>query len=350
MRKEIENILALAVNAPSGDNSQPWAFKFVSDQEIKIFNLPKADETLYNFRQGGSYIGHGALLENISILSRAKGLGMAISLFPDKDEPNLIAYLAFSEAPPIKENLAEAITNRTTNRKPQKLKPLDENFCSEILEFNQGSTAKISLNQNYDDIIKLAKSLSTNEKLILENYHIHKQLFAFIRWSQAEEENKHDGLYIKTLELKPPQEATFKLFRHWPIINFLNNFKIANLVAKDTEKVYSASACYGLITVQNDSPKEFVQAGRLFEKIWLTATKYDINFQPTTALLYLQMKINAGQINEFTQKQVVEITKANRAIHDIFNVTKEIPVMLFRMGYGEPPSAKSLKKTPTYLE
>lgn len=349
MRDKIQNILALAVNAPSGDNSQPWAFKFVNEQEIEIFNLPKADDTLYNFRQRGSYISHGALLENISILSGPNGLDAAISVFPDINQANLIARVIFSKVPPRTETLAGAIANRATNRKPHNHKPLNENFYREILSFNENSAAQVKLDQNNDDIIKLAKELSLNEKLLLENYHIHKKLFAFIRWSHAEEKKKRDGLYIKTFELKPPQELAFKLFSHWPIINFLNNFKMANLVAKDTQKVYASSACYGLITIQNNQPNSFIEAGRLFEKIWLTAAKYNISFQPTTALLYLQQKINEGQADEFSKKQIVEITHANQVISQLFKISEEIPAMLFRIGYAEPPTAVSLKKPPMYI-
>ena len=66
-RQVIEEILNLAVWAPSGDNCQPWRFE-ATDNKINIFNVPHKDQALYNFRQSGSLVAHGALVENILII------------------------------------------------------------------------------------------------------------------------------------------------------------------------------------------------------------------------------------------------------------------------------------------
>ena len=67
-----KKILDIAVHAPSGDNSQPWRFKF-DQNSILLFNLEDRDPTLYNFRQRGSYFAHGAIIENIIIVAGTLG-------------------------------------------------------------------------------------------------------------------------------------------------------------------------------------------------------------------------------------------------------------------------------------
>jgi len=66
MKDTIRDILNDAIHAPSGHNTQPWRFALKKDQ-IRVFNVPNADNTAYDFKQRGTYIAHGTLLENITI-------------------------------------------------------------------------------------------------------------------------------------------------------------------------------------------------------------------------------------------------------------------------------------------
>src|SRR3989344_4009035 len=94
---DIKKILNIAVNAPSGDNSQPWEFK-IEDNKIFIFNVPGKDATLYNYKERGSYVGHGAVIENISIVSLKYGYKTEANLFPGAKNRNLIAAVSVSKS------------------------------------------------------------------------------------------------------------------------------------------------------------------------------------------------------------------------------------------------------------
>ena len=115
-RQTIEDILNLAVCAPSGDNCQPWKFE-VSDNKIDIFNVPDRDKALYNFRQSGSMVAHGALIENIFIITSKLGYEGHLSFPPAKEKNDLVASLTLTESKPKEEPLYNFIKIRTTNRK-----------------------------------------------------------------------------------------------------------------------------------------------------------------------------------------------------------------------------------------
>ena len=83
-------ILEEAIYAPSGENCQPWKFA-VDGSNVHIFNVPEADASLYNFEQRGSYVAHGALIENIVIVALKYGYKASVKLFPIKEEPDLVA-------------------------------------------------------------------------------------------------------------------------------------------------------------------------------------------------------------------------------------------------------------------
>lgn len=54
-RESIQKILEIAVNAPSGENCQPWRFR-VEGEKIWVYNNPESDQSLYNYAQCGSLV------------------------------------------------------------------------------------------------------------------------------------------------------------------------------------------------------------------------------------------------------------------------------------------------------
>ena len=111
----IEKILEAGVQAPSGENCQPWRF-VARDNKIDILNIPENDLSLYNFRQRGSLIAHGALIENMLIAASVLGYKGSIVLFPNQREDNHVATFTVEKSMPKEERLFASISKRSTNR------------------------------------------------------------------------------------------------------------------------------------------------------------------------------------------------------------------------------------------
>ena len=90
----IKEIIRDGSLAPSGENCQPWRF-FVKKNEIEIFNVSEADQSLYNSKQKGTYVSHGALIENIVISASKHGYDTDVQIFPLKNEPDLVSVISF---------------------------------------------------------------------------------------------------------------------------------------------------------------------------------------------------------------------------------------------------------------
>lgn len=97
MKEIIKKILEAAIHAPSGENNQPWKF-LLKGNMIDVFNIPERDRSLYNFRQQGLFLAHGALLENIVIASSALACKVEINIFPNKRNPNHVANIILNKA------------------------------------------------------------------------------------------------------------------------------------------------------------------------------------------------------------------------------------------------------------
>ena len=113
----IKKILAAGIQAPSGENAQPWLLK-IADSTVSLFNDPDADRSLYNYKQAGSLIAHGTFLENAAVAARAFGCEMDANLFPDKNDPDFVASITFREVDKkTNAELESFIVRRATNRK-----------------------------------------------------------------------------------------------------------------------------------------------------------------------------------------------------------------------------------------
>jgi nitroreductase len=341
MAEDINRILNLAVWAPSGENCQPWRFE-VKENKISIFNIPERDQSLYSFGQYSSYVAHGALIENMVIAAKEYGYAAQVSLFPKNDKKNLVAEVDLNKAAVKKDPLFSSIKKRCTNRKHYQTTLLTAEQKKGILETaSEIEPGHLLLITDTDKILDLCQATSLNEKVVFENPLIHKFFFNHINWTKEEDDKKSVGFYLETLELPPPAKAAFKLVKHWGLLNVLNKIGFSKVVAKDNFKTHSACAGHGLIQIPNDSPANFILAGRILQRTWLKATSLGLSMQPMTGLIYLYFKIKSGNIENFPPGQTELIKNAYNKISDIFNVPDKTIAMYFRIGQADEPTARS---------
>ena len=189
---------------------------------------------------------------------------------------------------------------------------------------------------------------SVNEIVMFENRALHKLVFDEIVWTKEEEQKKRKGLYVKTLELKPPQELGLRLFRFWPIMNVLNKSGLARIIAKENAGAYSSCALIGAIIVENRD-EAFLTAGRIMERIWLQATEMKLSLHLITGVLFLWQRIRVGEAKEFSKEHINLINNAYKAMAQIFGKPRGIIALLFRIGDGDEPSARSSKLKPVII-
>lgn len=341
----LRDIISSAVYAPSGDNSQPWEFK-LQPGEISIYNRPEADQTLYNFKQRGSFVGHGALIENIALLSAQKGYGVSIELFPDA--PNCVARLCFTPEEATAQPLTDVLKERTTNRKPYALVPLKPEHQQVIEKSVEDMLlVKLRLITESTDVQKMGRVLSLNERLLMENRPLHDFLFSIIRFTPTEE-RKNPGLYIKTMELPPPVRFLFTyVLHHWSIVSFLNRLNFGRLISSQTASLYGASSAIGCIVIPSNTDAEYIMAGRALQRVWLTATVLGMSLQPVAAIPYLAERIAQGEAGDFSGEHVEAITQADSDIRKLAGISStEHIAMIFRLGYADAPSGISSKRPP----
>lgn len=344
MREIILRILEAGCLAPSGGNSQPWRFEAI-DNTINVIAEPEKDHRVLNFRNRGTWVAHGALLENIVVAALHHGYNPTITTFPDPTRPNLTARVILEKCETQVSPLYDAIFERTTNRKPYDTTPLSTATSDSLISCTEGLRGEVRLFDERSAIESLAQASSINEVIMFGNKSLHKLFFDELVWTEQQESDRKSGLYLKTMELQPPQQKALQLLKHWGAMRFVNLLGFNNMIAKDNAAVYATASAIGAILVANND-ESFIDAGRLMERLWLTSTASGLSFHLMTGVLFMHQSIAAGEIEVLSLKESELIERAYKQIAELVKPQDLAIAMLFRIGKDGKPSARSSKKKP----
>jgi nitroreductase len=339
-RQDLEKILVTAVYAPSGDNSQPWRF-VVKDNLIKIFSLPEKDNPIFNYRNRGTLVAHGALIENIVIAVKEYGYGNEVKVFPDPQNLNHTADIILQKDSQLaKDPLYKFIRERTTNRKFYKKINLSDSQKRELFD-----TPQIQWTEEETNKSQLGIAVAANEIVMLEHKELHDFFYNDIRWTRKSERAQKMGLYLHTMELAFPQLVIFKLLQYWPAAKILNKIGIAKFIASQNAKLYSSASAIAIIAV-SDKDEEFVTAGRIMQRLWLKAAGLGLAVHPVTGIVYLAQRVMHNESASLSTEHVAVIKKAYENIVSIFSIQDKVIAMLFRIGSAPKPSDYSSRLKP----
>lgn len=344
-------ILKRAINAPSGENCQPWKFSWSRESnELQVFNIPERDTSLYNVSGSGSLIAQGALIENIAIIASTHKFKTLIQVEKSSVATNLVATLKFENSPSLEpDNLAAYIEKRCTNRKMYRPFTFEASDRNELNRAAEVTVVSVKYIDNKTDISAISGAMSMNERIVFEHPLIHNFFFSHIRWTKAEEEKEKNGFYLPTLELDEKQQQAMKLFKRWNIVKILNYIGVSRMIANDNKKNYASSSLIGAILIEEITKQNLIAVGRAFQRIWLTVTKQGLSLQPATGIVLLKLAIDQGASGEFTQGQRDIINAAYVKFTELFGEDKKKIAVMFRIGDGGEPSAYSQKMPPEIL-
>ncbi|HLC44683.1 MAG: hypothetical protein A2722_01755 [Candidatus Doudnabacteria bacterium RIFCSPHIGHO2_01_FULL_50_11] len=341
MEQHIRNILEGAATAPSGENCQPWHV-VVKDNSLEIYNVPERDLSLYNVNQLGSMTAHGAFLESLKIAASAEGLEARVRLFPDASQPTLVALVDLVQADISADPLEKYLRIRATNRKLYDKAPVD---AAQYVLLKTAADSVASVRTSFIDdqarIKDLSDAFSLNERLLFENRALHDFFYSHVRWTEEEDRRYKTGFFIKTLELRGPQQPAFKLLRRWGLARFAARLGVSKQIAKDNAKTYAASAVLAAFLVRQNLPEDFVHIGRAMQRFWLTSTSLGLAVQPMTGVLFFMQRLQAESGQAFASSQQALIRSSFARISSAFGAGGDTLAVVLRIGRAAAPSARS---------
>ena len=343
---QLQAILTAGAQAPSGDNLQPWLVARDGERGLAIAVDRTRDQSLYNYGFRASLIALGALVENLSIAARHAGYDTAVTIVPAGEGGLPSCRLAFAAAPGESDPLIGAIPARCTNRRPYQMSPLKERAVEALTrEGRRNPQARFRLIANRDEMKTVAHAASLNDRLLFEMRRLHDDLYSTVRWTEAEAEATRDGLFVKTLELGPMGPG-FTAMRSWRVTSLLNAVGSSRFAPQHSYRTFLKSSAFGFLQMQGLSPEAYVEGGRVLERLWLTATAEGLSFQPMAGTLYLLQYLGTPVGLKWKRSHQELLGQGQRALEPILGLdSRKASILLFRVGYGPAPSARSLRRS-----
>ena len=342
-------LLEAGIQAPSGDNVQPWKFS-KSKNTISIYLDHEADRSFFNINQIASIISCGAVIENIKIAALKVGLSTRIEYLPKKQQGNLMAVLTFvfHNGKIQTDTLYNSIWKRQTNRKFFKNSLVSSSVLSKVekvVSLFPGS--KISFITKKEKLKKAAGLVYKTDQIRTMNRSLHEHLNKMIRFSEKDTHSFKDGFPIKNLEAGFAGELFLKVTKPWCVMNILNKIGISKMVAFHSYQGILNSSGVALLTIDGFDNESFLKGGQVLERIWLTFQEEGISVQPMTAITLFWLRWLMNGKENFNQKSRKILGKVWEDFQNLFHrqdFNQNGLVMLFRFGISEPVSIGTLRK------
>lgn len=338
-------LMEAGIRAPSGDNCQPWRIE-TGNRSVRIRVDPAADRSFFNVDQTASLIACGAAAENMVVAGTRFGLrGRAA---PEEAPAGGAAVtITFSPDGVGEDPLQRFIWERHTNRTPYDRTPLDigeiEAIHDAIAVFP--GTDLILLTQP-DAIHETARLVFHADRIRAGHRGLHEHLMTMIRFKLADALERRDGFPLKNLEAGLAGECFLRATRSWRVMAILNRLGMGNLISTVSYQGLRSASAVGLIKCAGRSPMELIEGGRALERIWLTAERLGLSFQPMTAITLFWLRYQAEGRNAFdpAHRRLLErLWPRYRRLFDVRS-DQEGHVMLFRIGRGRPVACRTLRK------
>ena len=346
----VTKIVEDGVRAPSGENCQPWRFTW-NGSRLSIFNVPEADTSLYNTLQRGSYMAHGALLENISLSAKRYGYEARSTLFPfGENEARHVADVIFTPSSSEISPRYSAIVRRCTNRKDYSEEKLSSEDIRALKDSVKGFADDCIVIDDKSKMSSFGYALAVHEKVLFENKSMHDFFYDHIIWNKKDEE-KAGGFFIDTLEFLPHQLKAVKLLKHWGLLKIVNLlFRVSTMISKDNGRKYAQGGGFFILTMKGDTLSDYIRLGIAMEKFWLEATVRSLAVHPCNGTLYLMRYMENGGEQALSRRHAGMIRRAYKTITDLVREEKSSTVgFVFRVGKADEPTAVA-KRLPPIIE
>ncbi len=342
----ILRILDRARWAPSGDNTQPWRFQIMADDQIIVHGHDTRDEILYDFDGHASHMAHGALLETMRLAASAEGLAMVWRAEPDAECRKIKYFVQFSVAPVYSPDpLHPFIETRTVQRRPMRMTPLTAEKRQALLDA-PGDHYTIQFFENFSDRKKIAKLLWATAYIRLtcpEAFAVHRSV---IEWGARFSKDRipEEAIGIDPLTAK----LMHWVMQSWRRVELFNHYLFGTIAPRIQLDYLPALFCAAHLLIRPKvDPKaleDWVHLGVAMQRIWLSATQQGLHLQPEMTPVIFRWYAQAGR--KFSIDSALHTRSENLALafERVANASKnDVFGFLGRIGISDVPLGRSLR-------
>lgn len=307
MENLLKEIIRYATLAPSGHNTQPWKFS-INDNSICIYpdysrRLPIVDPDDHAL-----FISLGCALENLLIAAHYQGFETEVDYFPDNEKEECIRVRLTKGRPGADAALYHAIPQRQSTRRKYNGQKISMDDLQKLERASRQDRVSVMVFTGGKEIQPLIELVKEGNRLQFSNKDFIAELIPWIRFSKTDARKYSDGLR--------PAVLGFPAVPRW-----LGRFIMRVLItpggeARKCEKMIRSSSALILFIAQSNDKMSWINVGRSFERVSLTAASLDIKHA------HLNMPCEEIMVRQKLQKHL--------------GLTNQHPLLLLRIGYAKP--------------
>lgn len=336
-----------AGQAPSPDNNQPWLFRHApQDDAIEVHHCRKR-ALPSDAGDSFSWIAVGAALENLVLAASQEGLTSTVEYMPrpfdvvgEGERVARVQLVRGGRMDPLAEHLRERVTNRRLYRRSrvsdEKLTVLESAIAD--------SRCDVLWLTDRPRLKQLSRLVRVADQIRFEHRPFHDEFHSVLRYGDAEARRTGDGLELKSLEVPSIAGPVFRGLKPWARMRLANRFGMSRMFSGYSAKQIVRSGAVGLLVARERSDECLLEAGRAFQRVWLAATQQRLAFQPVGGLPLFLTKLAVEGESAFTTSHAARLQPLAGELEKLFPAARDnVPVMLFRIGHADPPTARSYR-------
>ncbi len=333
-------IVAAAIRAPSGGNSQPWRIDAGADH-ISIRLAPE-HSSMMDIGYRGSAVALGAALFNARAAAAAQRLLGPVSFAEDPACTGgvpLQATLQLGDgADPQLAALYEAVLARETNRRMGSTQPIAGATAQLLRDAAQREDARLHLLTERADIDRLATILAASDRARYLTAGLHAEMISELRWPG--DPSPDTGIDIRSLEMAPGDLAVVEILRRPDVMANLARWNAGSALGEDTRRRVAGSSAMAVISVAGDSLTDYARGGCAVESVWIAAQQRGLAVAPISPIfLYARSAADLAEASPAFSDELIELREEFERLAGI--ATGDAPVLILRLAHSEPASVRS---------
>jgi len=257
---DVEELLQVAVLAPSSHNTQPWIFR-AGPRSVRLLADRKRALPANDPHDRELTISCGCALFNLRVAASRHDIGASISLFPEPEDPDVLAEIDFSPKAGGSGELgalASELKRRRTYRKRFADREVTAGVLRELSEAADAEGVQLHLIDDQNGRHAVADLVAQGDSVQWSDASWRREL---AHWMHPRRQG--DGLTVPRL-LAPMARAVVR------------TFDMGNGVAAKDRQLAEASPVIMVMATAGDSPEDWLTAGQALERTLLTASRHHL--------------------------------------------------------------------------
>ena len=342
MAEHLRYVIRAGIQAPSGDNVQPWRFRH-GKRHIDLLLDRKADQSFFNVGQTATLLSAGAAVQNMVYGARSLGMQSTTRLFPDADNKDAAATLVLDpQGVPSMEALESALWRRCTNRRPYSRRPIPAAVWDRLSALADEDEDALLLHCSEPASLKqLGRAVYYADIVRVERRDLHEHLMGLVHFEQKGDATQppRTGMSLKNLQAGYLGELYLRAVRSWSAMRWANRLGLDKMMPLYGRLSMVCSGGAGLLCARGDDDMAMLKAGRALQRVWCALEHFGFAVQPMAALTLLNLRLNREGEQAFLPSHARLLRKAWELASPVFPVPSEaVPMLMFRAGRGSPVS------------